>query len=83
MRDQLLVKVLEAFSLHTTNIISDFFWFPEFSVSVDTWLINVMMVVVLSVGFNFKQVVCISLVLFSIMLSHDVEFGCIIVDTFL
>merc|ERR1711944_367669 len=69
--------------LHTSNLISDFFWFPEFSVSVDTWFVNVMMIIILSVGFNFKQMVFICLFLFSIMLSHDIEFRSVIVDTFL
>ena len=41
------------------------------------------MVIILSVGFNFEQVMFICLFLFSVMLAHDIEFGSIVVDTFL
>merc|ERR1711962_237085 len=70
-------------ALHATNIVSNFFWFPEFSVAVYTWFVDVVMIIIFSIGFNFEQMVLISLVLFPVMLAHDVEFRSIIVDTFL
>ena len=71
------------FFLHATNIVSNFFWFPEFSVAVYTWFVDVVMIVIFSIGFNFEQMVLICLILFPVMLAHDVEFRSIIIDTFL
>jgi len=69
--------------LHPPNVVLDFFWLPEFSISVDSWFINIVMIIILSLGFNLKEVVSVCLFLCSVMLSHDVQFRGIKVDTFL
>ena len=69
--------------LHSPNVVLDFFWLPEFSISVDSWFINIVMIIILSLGFNLKEVVSVCLFLCSVMLSHDVQFRGIKVDTFL
>merc|ERR1712223_222147 len=69
--------------LHPTNVVLDFFWLPEFSISVDSWFIDIVMIIILSLGFNLKKVVSVCLFLCSVMLSHDVQFRGIKVDTFL
>ena len=69
--------------LHPPNVVLDFFWLPEFPISVDSWFINIVMIIILSLGFNLKEVVCVCLFLCSVMLSHDVQFRRIKVDTFL
>merc|ERR1719266_436964 len=42
--------------LHPPNVVLDFFWLPEFSISVDSWFINIVMIIILSLGFNLKKV---------------------------
>ena len=69
--------------LHPPNVVLDFFWLPEFSISVDSWFIDIVMIIILSLGFNLKEVVSVCLFLCSVMLSHDVQFRGIKVDTFL
>ena len=69
--------------LHPPNVIFDLFGLPKFLVPVYSWFINIVVVIIFSIGFDFIQVVVVYLPLFSAVLAHDVQFGGIVANAFL
>ena len=69
--------------LHVFNIAIDSLWVPELAVPVDRPVKEVVVVVVLAVGLNFKEVTIGLLLLAVVMVLGDLELGRVEVDSLL
>jgi len=69
--------------LHASDIILDLFWFPEFLVPVDPWLVDVVVIVELFEGVDVEQMFAVLAVLLASVFAQDVQLAGVMVDAFL
>jgi len=69
--------------LHFLDIVFDLFRLPELLFPVNVWFVDVVVVVVLVVGFDPEQVEVVLPLLLPVVLPDDVQLASIIVDTLL
>merc|ERR1719150_2747072 len=71
------------YCLDFLDIVFDLFRIPELLFPVNVWFVDVVVVVVLVVGFDPEQVEVVLALLFAVVLTDDVQLAGIIVDTLL
>jgi len=69
--------------LHFLDIVFDLLRLPELLFPVDVWFVDVVVVVVLVVGFDPEEVEVVLALLLAVVLADDVQLASIIVDTLL